>query len=300
MKTRLLLLVIAWVGLRCHGDDFVMAPTPNPAAETGSMFPFLIKQMGNTPTPTMRYQQVYNATLFSNVNPANIFVTTLTIFLGNNVIGWTVPSMQINLSTTAKSAASLSLVFGENVGMDDTVVFGPHSNLFPGGLQYAEQPIHFDRPFRYNPILGNLLLDVRVFDGSGFIDPRNPSPALDAYSSPTDEVARAWATNVTASAASGADTLGLFTVIQFSPVPSLTNGTYTCACSPPTNFVIIDWPNEPAGFVLQRSARLGSAASWQTVTNAGTGPNTSFQRYFFPANSAGYSGFYRLVWPGGP
>src|ERR1051325_2437582 len=227
---RRLVMVILLSAFRqiCCADAFIIGPTPPPGSiggptEVGTIYPFLIKQLDLHPTapkPTMRYQQVYNSSLFTNLDPSLIYVSTLTFFphvTEPPICGWTVPQMQVNLSTTMKDADSLSLVFDENVGADDTIVFGPRSYDFPGDRQL----ILFNKPFRYNPFLGNLLVDVRIFDGSGPFCKMNPFPNMMAYNSPTDEVSRVWATNVTAASASGSDTIGLDTVIELSPLPSL-------------------------------------------------------------------------------
>ena len=126
--------------------------------------------------------------------------------------------MQINLSTTTERADGLSPIFSENVGADDTVVFGPASWFFPANAGGFFQP---SRPFRYNPLLGNLLMDVRILDGSGPPDARNNNAALLAYNSSTDEVSTVWATNVSAAVASEADTTGLWAIIGFKPNPLL-------------------------------------------------------------------------------
>jgi hypothetical protein len=245
----------------------------------------------------MRYQQVYNSSLFTNASYGSIYVTTLGFgseYPGPPPLDWIVPSMQINLSTTSKTADNLSLVFAENVGMDDTIVLTPTSYYFPGN----SDTILFNRPFRYTPPLGNLLLDVRIFDGSGDpFPPSDPFPQMQAFNSPTDEVSRVWSTNVNATVASGGDTIGLETLIQLSPIPSLR--AYTSYFGTTTNWVAIEWPTQPTTFVLQRSVSVATNPSWQTVSSAGVFSNASFQRYYFPAASAGAAGFYRLVWPSG-
>jgi hypothetical protein len=212
----LCVLLAASAGPRCRGDTVIDAPTPGPT-ETNSLYPLLIKQAGLTNPPSMRYQQVYNSTLFTNLDSTNI--TTLRFYLefltNRTLVNWTVPMMQINLSTTSKSADGLSPVFLENVGPDNTVVFGPGSYSFRGNAPDTAMGVTLERSFRYNPALGNLLVDIRIFDGSGPIDPNGP--ALEAFNSPTDEVSRVWSTNVNASAADGVDTTGLTTHFLLSP-----------------------------------------------------------------------------------
>jgi hypothetical protein len=208
--------------------------------------------------------------------------------------------MQINLSTTSKTADSLSLVFSENVGADDTVVLDSTSYPFPGD----EDVIVFNRPFRYRPPLGNVLVDVRVFDGSGTpFPPTDPFPQMAAYNSPTDEVSRVWSTNVMAATASGGDTVGLYTVVELSPIPSLQAQYATNYEGTHTNVIIISWPSLPTNFVLQTSSKLGPGASWKAATNqlfGIVGPNQGGGRWIeIPAASAGPTAFYRLAWPNG-
>ena len=164
-------------------DAFVIAPPRHgPVAgptETGTIFPFLIKQtdtcVNTNPIVNMRYQQVYNSSLFTNfttLDPSLVYVTSLTLYFpdaGGSVAGWTAPKMQIDLSTTTNSADKLNSTFSKNVGQDDQVVFGPGSFAFPGSG--PDNWVEFSRPFRYDPKLGNLLMDVRIFDGSGLADP---------------------------------------------------------------------------------------------------------------------------------
>jgi len=279
-------------------DAFVLAPIQTPT-EVGTIFPFLIKQIDGPLTatmPTIRYQQVYNWSLFTNLAPSLIYVTTLTFVIGstNFVSGWSVPKMQINLSTTSRAADNLSPVFSQNAGQDDTIVFGPGSYNFPGGP--GGNKLFFSKPFLYNPALGSLLLDVRILDGGGAPDQFNPSPRILAYDSPTDQVSRVWATNVASTTADVIDTLGFETVIQMSPAPSLAIYTYTNGSAVYTG---IQWPTEPSTFALQRARVVGPGELWQNVSTAGVYSNYLFQELDFPASSAGTGAFYRLIWPGG-
>ncbi len=298
MKGWLLILLLATISQSCLedalADAVVLAPTPsgpvgNPY-DTATFFPFLIKEVTVSAFSSMRYQQVYNASVFANVDPKFIYITVFGFRLDRSGFPWTVTNMQINLSTTQRAADDLSSDFAENVGSDDTVVFGPGRHDFPGGLNGPGVQIQLERPFRYNPAFGNLLLDVRIFNGSGPIDMNLPE--LDAQSSPTDETSRVWATDVTAAVASAADTTGLAGGIQLSAAPSLVIYT-TGTTNTPTNYIVIDWPSQPSVFRLQQSPKLGAGAIWQTVTNA-TPP-----RYYFPLESAGLATFYRLVWEAG-
>jgi hypothetical protein len=293
---------VTFIALRTvWADALVFAPAPRPGhvgdpPQVGTLYPFLIKltvPWGSSETPTMRYQQVCAASLFTKVDPTMIYVTSLT-FWPNVPTGycmdWTVPNMQINLSTTSNHVDGLSQVFQENVGADDTAVFGPAAWRFNGSDRTR---IPFDRPFQYDPSKGHLLIDVRVFDGSGQFNAGDATAATWAYNSPTDEVSRVWATNVTALSADGADTVGLHTLIQLSPVPSLSIQMSTLGT--PTNYIILKWPTQPTGFDLHRSTRLGSNASWLPVINVLVYSNEAYHTYEFPAPSNQGNGFYRLI-----
>jgi hypothetical protein len=253
----------------------------------------------------MRYQQVYDRSLFTNLDVSLIYVTTLGFSLAYHARpiyygDWTVTNMQVNLSTTSRNASNLSTNFANNVGPDDTVVFGPRAYSFHGDYLASLELLLFDKPFRYDPRLGNLLLDVRVFAPSGLPSSPFSFTQLTAFSSPTDECSRVWAPDVNAATAPSYafDSIALDTVLQFSPVPTLTNYTRASG-NPATNYIIIDWPTQPPGFVLQQSALIDPGAVWETVTNAVRDPTASWQRYYFPANSAPPRTFYRLLWPEG-
>ena len=147
---------------------------PNSATSTEgdgeNAFPFDIASTGRT--DTMRYQQLYDASQFSNFSSGG-FITQI-IFRPDAFAGGafaaTLPDMQINLSTTSVPDDGLSLVFANNIGPDDTVVFSgplPLSSDFTGGVpKDFDIVINLTTPFFYDPSMGNLLLDVRNF-GSG-------------------------------------------------------------------------------------------------------------------------------------
>ncbi|HWN97523.1 MAG TPA: metallophosphoesterase family protein [Methylomirabilota bacterium] len=83
-----------------------------------------------------------------------------------------IANIQFNLSTTTRNAESLSPIFANNVGNDDTVVFsGPlllssRFNGPPGGPKDFDIVIRLTNPFLYNPAVGNLLVEVHNFSGS--------------------------------------------------------------------------------------------------------------------------------------
>jgi hypothetical protein len=123
--------------------------------------------------------------------------------------------IQINLSTTALGPDGLSATFAGNVGADDTVVYrrgaltlssagaGP-----PGGPRDFDITVALTTPFLYDPARGNLLLDVRLFGGSGMV------PALDAHFVNDDAVSRVL--GGVNGATGGRDSLGLVTQFRFA------------------------------------------------------------------------------------
>src|SRR5438034_2414348 len=87
-------------------------------ANTNSWYPFFPN--------SIRYQQVYSASEFSVLtNFGGGWIKDI-YFRGDGSggNGWfaSFPSVQFNLSTTARGPDNLSSVFAENVGPDDTVV----------------------------------------------------------------------------------------------------------------------------------------------------------------------------------
>jgi hypothetical protein len=285
-RAQVLLLAVGLAIHLCRGDTTVEGPT---------------RPLGSVPAPTDvgiplrppggRYQQVYNASLFSSVDRSLIYVTTLKFNTWINR-GEAYVTIQVNLSTTPRAADGLSQTFADNVGADDTKVLGPARIPFTG-----PQIVPLDRPFRYDPIRGNLLVDMRVLS----VDAPSPGldyPALWGSNLSTDEVSRVWATNVVAITATTADTIGPYFDFQFSAIPSLR--IYTSFFGTPTNFVAIEWPTQPTVFQFQNSFVLGSGANWQPATGGLLFSNYAYQRYYFPANTAGPRKFYRLVWPSGP
>src|ERR1044071_11828 len=113
MKHLLLMVALATSGLIALGDDFIAAPSRGQPG--GTLYPFLLKQTAQSANPffTMRYQQVYNRSLFTNINPDSIYLTILNFGFLSSAAGYTL-KMQINLSTTSKSADGLSAVFSDN------------------------------------------------------------------------------------------------------------------------------------------------------------------------------------------
>src|SRR5881394_1284585 len=118
---------------------------------------------------TARYQQVFDASQFSDIPSAGAFITSIYFrpdCVSNNG-GSQMTNLLINLSTTTKGPDQLSAVFAENVGADDQRVFGPgnliaggngqSTNNCPHGLFTGDSldSISLDMPFFYKPAEGN-------------------------------------------------------------------------------------------------------------------------------------------------
>jgi len=143
----------------------VVVPNANEFVEGNSSnnFPF------NSTSFTMRYQQIYESTQFSecgNIVQVNFRFTEGV--LGDSI---TYPDILIQLSTTNVTPATLSTTFADNIGLNVITVY-------EGELSFAAQtcdsgPCPFENtitlqtPFNYNPSDGNLLLDISVPQTSG-------------------------------------------------------------------------------------------------------------------------------------
>jgi hypothetical protein len=189
--------------------------------------PSLTTQEGNTNSGapfslginnSMRFQQVYAASAFVSL-PGPHLITHLA-FRPDGDFGYptsfTIPDIQINLSTTSASPDGLSPVFQDNVGSDEIVVFSGSLSLSTaftgpeGGPKAFDLIIPLQTPFLYDPSDGNLLLDVRNFSGA-------PGFPFDAQSASGDPIS--WILNN--GDVNGADgspnTAGLVTQFTLSP-----------------------------------------------------------------------------------
>jgi hypothetical protein len=287
-------VVMAWTSaLNGAGTVFIVVPNGLRFEDgnSSSFIPFLIQQTG---LPSMRYQQVYDASAFSAITPPGAYLTRLFMRadaepgLPQGASG-TSTNVQISFSTTSKAVDGLSSIFAENVGLDETVAFGP------AALTMSFYEIAFDddfpltNAFWYNPAAGNLLLDVRIYGGEPFMPFEE---GLDAQSTLGDSVSCVYSGSVTEPSAQFTNTLGLVTGFQFDPIPVLTN-------SLTTNAVVITWPVQPTIFVLQWVDRLNTNVNWQGYTNE-TGGNGLYHVLTLPRDSLDQARFFRLLCPSCP
>lgn len=187
---------------------------------------------GNSSNPNpfgfqeIRYQQVYsNSQFVSFGGPRTITGMRLRLNGGDNSGALTTnPNrLRISLSTTSANPDALSNNFASNLGSDTVLVFSQFNPVISAtGVGATPNPfnavITFQTPFEYNPVDGNLLLEVR---NAGFGTGLN----FDAADVGGDPISRVFAIgNENASFATGADSLGLVTQFEFEsatvPEPS--------------------------------------------------------------------------------
>lgn len=183
---------------------------------------------------SMRYQQGYSSGFFTSVTTDSVWITGMR-FRGDAGIGATgetsgpfsgvISDIKIELSTTSRSADSLLSTFAQNVGSDATVVYPRGSlALFSSdiddgtGARLFDIIITFPTPFHYNPLLGNLLLDVTNYSGDRLTAVN--WIAFDAADSSGDGISRVWASSSGATTGT-VQSLGLVTQFVTSTVPEL-------------------------------------------------------------------------------
>jgi hypothetical protein len=195
----------------------VVVPNGNAMVEGNSNngYPF---DLGGTGLSSQRYQQVYAASQFSGGGMITEIAFRPDAISGGAFMS-TLPDMQIDLSTTSAPDDGLSTTFANNVGADDTVVFGRGplmlSSSFtgpPNGPKDFDIIITLTHPFFYNPANGNLLMDVRNFGGG-------TTTFFDAAGTNGDGSSRLFNTNVNSGTGS-TDTEALITGFVIVPEPS--------------------------------------------------------------------------------
>lgn len=167
--------------------------------DAGNLLPLFSSQ-------PIRYQQVFDASQFSQLNPGGGLINRIA-FRGHGPgipFTATVPQLQVNLSTTSKTPDGLSSTFADNVGSDDAQVFsGPLSAAitFTGDPTNFEVVVNFTTPFFYNPAKGNLLLDIRNSQSGVEVPPNDQQ--LDGTSASGDSVSRVYNYGDVTAAAAG-------------------------------------------------------------------------------------------------
>ncbi len=177
-------------------------------------FPFNNTAFGRT---SQRFQQIYAASEFAGL----IEITGIDfrpdggLNPSGHAFSSTIDSIQINMSTSNKSVDGLSDTFADNVGADDTVVYAKGSLSLSsadtgpaGGAKDFDIHIQFTTPFLYDPLKGNLLLDIRDFSPT-------TTTQFDDSEILGDSISRVFADDVTNTSGT-ADSVGLVTRFDFN------------------------------------------------------------------------------------
>ncbi|MBN9415532.1 hypothetical protein ABS71_18340 [bacterium SCN 62-11] len=148
-----LLMFVCLSGFAGFPSTAVAAPVVVGLADglAGNRFPW-------STTGGMRWQQVFSAaelTGFVGQNLDQIAYQTV-----QGATGYTISSLVISVSTSNNAPGSLSSIFANNIGSDNTVVFNQANvtvgaNSSSGGFDFA---LPFTTPFLYTG--GDLLIDV--------------------------------------------------------------------------------------------------------------------------------------------
>jgi len=207
--------------------------------------------------PGLRLQEVYASELFHSSAPIVISELRFRRDPSAPPFHATNSGMRLALSTTQKEPGGLSTTFSDNSGPDQTIVFDGSLAVSSLGDKPESGPMPFDivvhltQPFLYDPLRGNLLLDVY-----------NPTPSsapyVEASNDLDDSASRVFSIGAEATVAqysdTGADVVQIGYTIQdtklvVSPLPgnydhavhvalqtSVTNGIihYTLDGSAPT------------------------------------------------------------------
>lgn len=177
---------------------------------------------GNNAAPfwwAVRVQQVYASSEFSALAPGGEYITQLA-FRPDAEFGLsfntTLPAVRIDLSTTTATPDALGSIYANNVGADNTIVYGGSTgaalSLSSSCTGLTAGPKDFDiiidlwTPFFYNPADGNLLIDVRNFV-------ENKTTAFDFQDTSGDSVSRVSSSpgDLNSASATYVDTGGLVT-----------------------------------------------------------------------------------------
>lgn len=176
-----------------------------------------------TGATSLRYQQVYGASDFSNVSGAISQIGFRVAAASGSGAAFDpviLSNVTIVLSTTPAAPDGLSATFGDNTGPDATTVFqGPlplsSSDAVPPGAGAAaafDVRVCLQTPFNYNPANGNLLLDIAIdTDLPGGL----ATSYFDGENTKGDSVSRVWAANAGATKATTVDSKGVITQFMF-------------------------------------------------------------------------------------
>lgn len=205
----------------------VVVPAAQTSTEGNSAASSLFGQIN-----VSRYQQVFSAAefgvapvLLSGVTFRTNGLSTGALFEGAGSAFTRTITGSFNLSTTGSAVDGLSNAFAANRGADALDVIGRRSITYSstamadGAARAFDVVFNFDTPFLYNPLLGNLLLDVANFSG-GSVTSSNGTP-LDAQNTLGDSVSSLYVTNSTTAngVLSTKGYIAQFDATAVSPIP---------------------------------------------------------------------------------
>jgi hypothetical protein len=248
------------------GAVSVIVPNNYAGTEGGNnnSFPFNIAASSLS---SARYQQIYNAGEFTAM-PGGGYITQILFRPDTGTHGFafssTLGDVRIDLSTTSVGADGMNTTFANNVGADAVnVYFGalPLSSTCTGpvaGPKDFDIVINLRTPFFYNPVNGNLLMDVWNYNGGS-------STYFDAVWAFGDPISRLY-TFLGASASTGqTDSAGLVT--KFTIVTPALHLDLSA-----TNLVF-SWTTNAVGWHLQSAPSPVGAWSDFTVSTQSQGAN---------------------------
>jgi hypothetical protein len=148
----------------------VVVPTVNTNVEgdSNNVFPYSLTPAGLT---AQRYQQIYAASEFGGRSGLITQIRYRADAFTGSAFSATLPNVQIILSVTSKTPATLSAIYASNFGPNQTTVYTGAltlSSFFTGpgvGPKGFDIVINLQTPFFYNPAAGNLLMEVKNFVG---------------------------------------------------------------------------------------------------------------------------------------
>ena len=172
-------------------------------------------------------------------------------------------NLTVRLSTTSRKADQLSATFGENVGLDETLILQSEAEVIESGGGPCDLSAGDDNwyvpqiPFFYNPRGGNLLMDIQIASTSRpfFINNDQYRRRAGVFQL-GDEISTIAAYSLDAPVAEKMDTSGVVYRFIFTPTPTLTAFVRS-------NQFVLNWPSQPSVFKLQWSATATHTTSWQ-------------------------------------
>lgn len=297
----LLLAILSVHDCSAQLESFLVVPNSatDKDGNSSTILPFTAYANTNFEVITVRYQQIFASSEFTNVPIGGSFITAFSFradCTNRDTVGGFATNLVITLSTTQRKPDQLSRIFSENRGIDSISVLGPTNFGVSGNTVgcrltghtfSASDRVNLPTPFFYDPSKGNLLLEI-THAGFGTIKTPRGRIDLDSVNSVGDGTSRAVALSSDAESADIVDSEGLVTFFVQPPISRLT-------ISLETNQVVLTWPTDPTVLRLQWSAKLGTGDDWQDyageiTTNrirrtARLSPETLFSKRY-----------YRLFW----